>query len=116
MSAELDASVALRHDLVRVIRSCLGLPETVAVPMADHLARELCRTGLLKDWRQIPASESRQARHSGIGREFNGRNVDELMHRYGVSRATVYRAAREHRRQHGRAAVEKVKQSQNGEK
>lgn len=93
MSAELDASVALRHDLVRIIRSCLGLPETVAVPMANELARELCRSRILTEWRTIPASEAREAMHAAIAREYTGRNIGELMKKYNVSRATVYRAA-----------------------
>lgn len=92
MSAELDATVALRHDLVRIIRSCLGLPETVAVPMADHLARELCRSRILTDWRAIPVAEERVALHAAIAREYNGTNAEELMRKYSVSRATIYRA------------------------
>lgn len=112
MSAELDAAVTLRHDLVRIIRGCLGLPEKVAVPIADLLAQELCRTGMLKDWKQIPASESRQTRRSVIGREFNGRNVEELMRKHGVSRATVYRAAHEYQKQQGRPSAPPKKQSQ----
>ena len=106
MSAELDASVALRHDLVRIIRSCLGLPETVAVPMADHLARELCRSRILTDWRAIPVAEERVAVHAAIAREYTGRNVEELMRKYNVSRATVFRAIpAEKSRQAKRAAI-----------
>jgi hypothetical protein len=95
LSAELDATVALRHDLVRIIRTCLGLPETVAVPMAEHLARELCRSRVLTEWKSIPVAEQRAATHAAIRREFNGRNISELMRRYNVSRRTVYRVMKE---------------------
>lgn len=111
LSAELDAAVALKHDLVRVIREYLGLPETVAVPMAEHLAVGLCRARLLTEWRTIPASEERQAVRGAIAREFTGNNVGQLMRRYKVSRATVYRAVRSAKTKAGAPAVSKPSQS-----
>lgn len=79
------------NDLVRAIRESLGLPETVAMPMAQRLAPVLRHRGFMAEWRDIPASEIRQARDDRIAREFDGHNHQELARRYGVGRATVYR-------------------------
>jgi Mor family transcriptional regulator len=92
LSADLDADVSLMNDLVRAIRESLGLPEMVAMPMAQRLAPVLRHRGFMAEWRDIPASEIRQARDERIANEFDGRNHKELARRYGVGRATVYRA------------------------
>ena len=38
---EQDAAINFRNTLIRIIRASLGLPETVAMPMADELAKGL---------------------------------------------------------------------------
>lgn len=83
-----DLDVSLRADLVRVIRESLGLPETVAVPMADELARGLQQ---LMGGLYVPARELRETRDAAVRREFNGRNHDDIMRRHDISRATLYR-------------------------
>lgn len=89
MSADHDAAVSLRYDIVRALRECLGLPENVATPMADHIARGLSqRAGGI----YIPKREICQAdRDAAVRRDFNGRNRDQVMKSHGISRATFYR-------------------------
>lgn len=85
---ERDAAVHFRNDLVMVIRESLGLPEKVAVPMADELAKGLHkRLGGL----YIPAREIRETRDEAVRREFNGRNHAEVISAHNLSRATFYR-------------------------
>lgn len=88
MSAEHDVAVSFRYDLVRAIREALGLPENVAVPMADHIARGLTRRmgGLY-----IPSRDIRRDRDSAILSDFNGRNHAEVMRTHGISKRTLYR-------------------------
>lgn len=83
-----DLEVAFRSDLVRVIRESLGLPETVAVPMADEIARGLQR---MMGGLYVPARELRETRDAAVRREFNGRNHADIMRRHDISRATLYR-------------------------
>lgn len=89
MSAERDHDVARHNTLVRVIRRALGLPENVAVLMAEHLARELSReTGGM----YIPKREiSREVRDQAVLRDFNGRNHHDVIRQHGISRATFFR-------------------------
>lgn len=91
LSFELDAAITLRYDLVRAIRETLGLPENVAVPMADHLARGLTRRlgGLY-----IPKRDLRSERDEQICAEFNGRNHVHLARKWGVTPRTIYNVVR----------------------
>jgi Mor family transcriptional regulator len=84
---EKDAAADFHNTLVRVIRDSLGLPEKIAVPMADELAK-----GLKKNLGRlyIPVREIREARDVGVLRDFNGRNHDEIMRDYNICRATLY--------------------------
>lgn len=88
ITLEKDAAVNFHNDLVRVIRESLGLPEKVAVPMADELAKGLkARLGGL----YIPAREIREARDTAVLRDFNGRNHAEVMRSHNISQRTLYR-------------------------
>lgn len=88
MTLERDAAVNFRNDLVRVIRESLGLPEKVAVPMADELAKGLHkRLGGL----YIPAREIRETRDAAVLRDFTGRNHAEVIREHNLSRRTFYR-------------------------
>ena len=100
MSNEIDAAVTLRYDLTRAIRETLGLPESVAVPMADHLAIGLSqRMGGL----YIPKRDLRTERDDAIRRDFTGANHREVMAKYRISRATLYRTIARKRSSHGSA-------------
>lgn len=85
---EQDAAINFRNTLIRVIRKTLGLPEPVAVPMADELAKGLSAEmgGLY-----ITKREIRGTRDDAIRRDFNGRNHAEVMGRHGISKRTLYR-------------------------
>lgn len=85
---EKDAAVSFRNTLVRIIRRSLGLPETIALPMADELARGLRDElgGLYVTKREI-----RAARDEAVRQAFDGRNHSEVCHRFRISRRTLYR-------------------------
>jgi Mor family transcriptional regulator len=83
-----DAAVDFRNELTRIVRDTLGLPEKIAVPMAEELARGLKkRMGGL----YIPVREIRQTRDAAILRDFNGRNHVEVMRTHNISQRTLYR-------------------------
>lgn len=86
MSAEHDTDVSVKYTLVRIIRTRLGLPEKLAVPLAEELAPELC---LHFGGTYFP---KRHVSHDDIRADFTGTNIDEVASKHGVSRATVYRA------------------------
>lgn len=88
LTLERDSAVNFRNDLVRIIRESLGLPESIATPMADELAKGLKRQmgGLY-----IPAREIRNARDAAVLRDFNGRNHSDVMRSHSLSRRTFYR-------------------------
>lgn len=88
ITLEKDAAVNFHNDLVRIIRESLGLPEKVAVPMADELVKGLRRHmgGLY-----IPAREIRAVRDAVILRDFNGHNHREVMRLHNISKRTLYR-------------------------
>jgi Mor family transcriptional regulator len=88
ITLEKDAAVNFHNDLVRIIRESLGLPEKIAVPMADELAKGLQqRLGGL----YIPAREIREVRDQAVLRDFNGRNHIEVMRTHNISQRTLYR-------------------------
>ena len=85
---DIDAAVNFRNTLIRIIRSALGLPETVAVPIADELAKGLSNEmgGLY-----ITKREIRATRDDAVRRDFTGRNHREVCRKHDISRRTLYR-------------------------
>jgi Mor family transcriptional regulator len=83
-----DAAANFRDDLVRIIRASLGLPDSVAVPMADELAKAMKKE---MGGMYIPAREIRDVRDAAVRRDFNGRNRDEVMRIHKITRRTFYR-------------------------
>lgn len=85
---EQDAALNFRNTLIRIIRRTLGLPETVAMPMADELAKGLSSElgGLY-----ITKREIRGSRDEAVRRDFNGRNHLEVMRKHTISKRTLYR-------------------------
>lgn len=67
---------------------------------AERLAREICcaaaKKGLAGSQYYLPAMHTltRAQRNEAIRREFNGRNLRELMKKYSVHKSTIYRAVR----------------------
>ena len=88
LSEDHDAAVAFRYDLVRALREGASLPEYIATPIAEKVASNLCkRVGGM----YIPKREVRDARDQNVRDHFNGRNHEEVMRNYQISRATLYR-------------------------
>lgn len=85
---ETDAALNFRNTLIRIIRKSLGLPETVAMPMADELAKGLSSEmgGLY-----ITKREIRSTRDDAVRRDFTGRNHLEVMRKHSISKRTLYR-------------------------
>lgn len=88
-----DAAIQLERDFVDIVREEIGMSEGFANLFAQALVRGLRRRLGGQDI-YIPAPD-RSARDAAIRREFNGRNLDELMRRYGVSRRRIYQIAGE---------------------
>lgn len=88
LTLEKDAAVDFHNTLVRILRKSLGLPEKVAVPMADELAKEMKHElgGLY-----IPARDIREVRDAAVRRDFTGCNHAEVMRMHNISQATLYR-------------------------
>ncbi len=87
MAISHDQSIAIRNDVVRMIREAFGLHEIEAVAIANEIAVSVTRriSGV-----HIPAQEIKRARNEAIIRDFNGRNHTELARRYNVSKRRVY--------------------------
>ena len=85
---DLDAALNFRNTLVRIIRRALGLPETIALPMADELARGMSEEmgGLYVTKREI-----RSSRDDAVRRDFTGRNHLDVMRKHRISKRTLYR-------------------------
>lgn len=85
---EKDAALNFRNTLIRVIRASLGLSESVAMPMADELAKGLSSElgGIY-----ITKREIRSSRDELVRRDFTGRNHLEVMRKHGISKRTLYR-------------------------
>lgn len=88
-----DAYVHLLHELTAVIRDDVGMGEMLAMQFADVICCGLARRNPGTHV-YIPSvsSQERDALELAIAAEFNGRNIDAVCRRFGVSRSTVYRA------------------------
>lgn len=88
-----DAALQLEEDLVLIMAEELGMHEREATPIAHALVTGLRRRyGGRRLGRRdlyIPVLPKDQ-RDQNIRREFNGRNGEELMTRYGIKRSRFY--------------------------
>ena len=78
----------LRERIQRVIHQATGLREEFASPLASRILDELNRHFRGE---RIYFSLSNEQRDAAIRERFNGRNRDELIREYDISRATFYR-------------------------
>jgi Mor family transcriptional regulator len=86
-----DAALELEREFVDILRQEIGADERPATLLAQALVRGLRqRIGGAEIW--IPAP-SKSERNAAIRREFDGTNLDQVMSRHNVSKATVYRAS-----------------------
>lgn len=90
-----DAALQLERDFIEIVRNEIGMHEALASPFAQALVRGLRRRlGGSELWIPAPSKEERNA---AIRREFNGKNLEEVCRRHGVSSTTVYRVAGQQR-------------------
>lgn len=83
-----DAAIQLEHEFVEIIRQHIGLHEAMATAHAQALVRGLReRLGGQEVW--IPAPDKSE-RNAAICREFNGRNIKQLMTQHRISRSQLY--------------------------
>jgi Mor family transcriptional regulator len=88
-----DSYQHLLYELTAVIREDVGMGEALAMQFADTICCGLARRNP-GAYIYVPAVsiEQRRAMHAAIAAEFNGRNLEEICQRYGVSKTTVYKA------------------------
>lgn len=88
-----DSAALLRMDIRDVLQAEIGMNE----PFAELVSDALCR-GLRSRWggREIyvPAEDLAE-RNTRIRQAFKGNNAAEVMFRFGISRATLYRVINE---------------------
>jgi len=88
LTEEHDVMVALRYDIVRILRGLVTMPEDAAAAAAERMMHVLrARRGGL----YISRRDAMRVRDSHVRREFDGRNRVEICRRYSISRATFYR-------------------------
>jgi Mor family transcriptional regulator len=88
-----DAAISLLYEVTAIVREETGLSEALASHFAEAITRGLRkRFGGLDMY--IPANGSRAERaerDSLFRAEFNGRNLDELCRKYGLSNRQGHR-------------------------
>lgn len=90
MSAE-DSAVELRHLITQALSQEFSLLESAAFPMADRITERLFQ--LAGGTQVYIPKNNTEKRNAAIRAEFNGRNVDDICRRYGLSRSQLYRIA-----------------------
>jgi len=95
------AAVTIAGSLPDVLAQALQAAGEMDEAAAGELARRIVRWGAENGFARseyywpTATPEDRRARDAAIRTEFNGRNLRDVCRRYGVSPATVYRAARQ---------------------
>lgn len=84
-----DTLVSLKQDLTAVVQQEIGFNEIFATQIADALVRGL-RKRLGGQDLYIPA-EDRTERDAMIRKEFNGRNIDDMCKKFGLSKRSIYK-------------------------
>lgn len=90
--ADKISAAELLHEITAIVREEIGYEDPFAGQIAEAITRGLCRRRP-GERIYIPAAGN-MGRDARIRAEFNGRNLAEVMARFGVSKATVYRAAK----------------------
>jgi Mor family transcriptional regulator len=83
-----DAAVALHYEIASVIGDTFSMEEALASFLADAITRGL-RARLGGQDIYVPAPDKRE-RDEAIRREFNGRNLADVMRRHGISKSRLY--------------------------
>ncbi|MEN6539439.1 MAG: Mor transcription activator family protein [Mizugakiibacter sp.] len=95
---EIDSATWWRDELIIGIQLATGMKGEFAERFADSL---LCVMRKRNGGREIyipvidnTIRKDAQQRYASIKKEFNGRNMRELMRKYKVSKRTIYRACK----------------------
>lgn len=90
-----DDAISLRFEIIAILREELGLHErfatTLADPIVDGLKKRFPSQSL------FIAKNSRvdiRSRNEMIRREFNGKNLREIMNKYNLKKASIYKIIR----------------------
>jgi len=88
---------SLPEVLTQALQVAGEMDEAAAGELVRRIVRWGAENGFARSEYYWPAAtpEDRRSRDAAIRAEFNGRNLLEVCRRYGVSPATVYRAARQ---------------------
>ncbi|MEZ0231889.1 MAG: Mor transcription activator family protein [Methylophilaceae bacterium] len=84
-----DTAIGLVFDITTIVRDEIGYNENFASQIAEALVRGLRKKYGCQEI-YIPAP-NRSERDASIRKEFNGRNIDEVCKKFGLSSASVYR-------------------------
>jgi Mor family transcriptional regulator len=82
------AATELLNEMSVIVREEIGFTDHFAEQIAAALTRGL-RRRLGGQEIYIPA-EDKSTRDESIRAEFNGRNRDQIMHKYGISKSRLY--------------------------
>lgn len=95
MKLSADRRSSLGRRIIGAIKQVTGVPETALVPLSDQIVYETLRA-LEEEFNgeRIYCSQRDPDRAVKIRREFNGRNMNELMGKYRISRTAFYRYLR----------------------
>lgn len=82
------SAIQLHYDLVAIVQEEIGFTDHFAEQIAAAITRGLQRRLGGQDV-YIPAEDKRD-RDARIRQEFNGRNRDEIMKKYDISKSRLY--------------------------
>lgn len=88
---DVERSLTLHDELTEILREETGLHESLASQIAEAVLRGLCRRrgpGVV----YVPKGIGPTVSADQIRAAYNGQNRDDVCKRFGISRATFYRA------------------------
>lgn len=92
MRLSADMKGDLRTRITHIIQTQTGMFEHLSLPIADEILKVVIR-----EFRgdRVYCTEPRDDVRDQVREAFTGRNRDEVMRRFGISRATFYRYLRD---------------------
>lgn len=91
MKLSADHRSSLGRRIIRAIKDVTGLPEAQLMPLSDQVVYETLRA-LEEEFKgeQLYLRRRDPSARERVRAEWNGRNREELMARYQISRSTFY--------------------------
>lgn len=83
-----DSTVLLQYEMTTIVREEVGFTEHFASQIAEAIVRGMRRR--LGPGEIYIAAPSKVERDAAIRAEYNGRNLDEVCRKHGVSRSRLY--------------------------